>query len=58
MKTVRNGFAADYHLAPLSTRRLALIALSTDYAPALFAYASDPAINCLTAWTRYKGGVR
>jgi len=61
IKTVRNGFAAGYHLAPfapLSTRRLALVALSTDYAPALFAYASDPAINCLAAWTRYKEGVR
>ena len=35
---------------PLSTPRLALVALSLEDAPAIFAYASDPEISHLAAW--------
>ena len=61
MQTARNIFVPGYDVAPfvpLGTSGLALVALSTDYAPALFVYASDPEINSLIAWTRYKGDVR
>jgi ribosomal-protein-alanine N-acetyltransferase len=35
---------------PLSTPRLALVALSLEHGPAIFAYASDPEISHLVAW--------
>src|SRR5215475_1147053 len=45
------------HLAPfvpLYTPRLALVALSLEHAPAVFAYASDPDISRLVAWPRHE----
>jgi RimJ/RimL family protein N-acetyltransferase len=45
------------HLAPfvpLDTPRLALVALSLEHAPAVFAYASDPEISHLVAWPRHE----
>jgi len=57
MKNVRNGFAAGCKLAPfapLGTPRLSLVALTSDHAPAVFAYASDPEISRLVAWQRHE----
>ena len=57
MKTVGNGFVAGHRLAPfmpLGTPRLALIALTFDHAPAVFAYARDPEISRLVAWSRHE----
>lgn len=39
---------------PLSTPRLALVALSLEDAPAVFSYASDPEISRLVAWPRHE----
>jgi len=39
---------------PLDTPRLALVALSLEHAPAVFAYASDPEISRLVAWPRHE----
>ena len=39
---------------PLSTPRLALVALSLGDAPAVFSYASDPEISRLVAWPRHE----
>ena len=39
---------------PLSTPRLAAVALTLEHAPAVFAYASDPDISRLMAWPRHE----
>ena len=39
---------------PLSTSRLALVALTLEHAPAVFAYASDPEICRLVSWQRHE----
>jgi ribosomal-protein-alanine N-acetyltransferase len=39
---------------PLSTPRLAAVALTLEQAPAVFAYASDPDIGGLVAWSRHE----
>ncbi len=39
---------------PLSTPRLALVALSLEDAPAVFSYASDSEISRLVAWPRHE----
>jgi ribosomal-protein-alanine N-acetyltransferase len=57
MKTVGNGFGAGCHRAPfvpLGTPRLSLVALTFDHVPAVFAYASDPEISRLVAWSRHE----
>jgi ribosomal-protein-alanine N-acetyltransferase len=39
---------------PLSTPRLALVALTLEDAPAVFSYASDPEISRLVDWPRHE----
>jgi [ribosomal protein S5]-alanine N-acetyltransferase len=39
---------------PLGTPRLALVALSLEHAPAVFAFASDPDFSRLVAWPRHE----